>query len=418
MKKNMVYLSCGLILVIIFSLIVMGLPKEGKGSEPKEAVVLTMMLPQTHYKDFFIQLIKKFEEDHPDIQIDPQVIPDNTWTEVVKTKVQVRETPDIIRIEKSVIKEVGVEHLVEMTEEASWFDRVILEQRESKMLDGKLYGLPVESGPAMGVVYNREIFEANHLEIPKNMEEFREVCRKLKARGIIPLFASDKDSWTVQVPFNITAPQLVSEKVWEELRTGKLKWSEVGEFEQILQDMRDLREDGYTNVDYMDATYTSATNAMAHGEAAMYIMGGFFIQEVQTLNPEIDLMVFPVPYGKDVLTIIEGGGQFSVFKDSRHSAEAAVFLEWLSQPENMDVFTEGWSYMPVFVDQNQKLTKYHQFLQNEYIVPKRTVPSLQNTIPDIDWSDYWDYQQEVYAGVITPMEALEKWDISFKWQIK
>ncbi len=69
--------------------------------------------------------------------------------------------------------------------------------------------------------------------------------------------------------------------------------------------------------------------------------------------------------------------------------------------------------MPVFVDQNQKLTKYQQFLQNEYIVPKRTVPSLQNTIPDIDWSDYWDYQQEVYAGVITPMEALEKWDISF-----
>ena len=112
MKKNMVYLSCGLILVIIFSLIVMGLLKEGKGSEPKEAVVLTMMLPQTHYKDFFIQLIKKFEEDHPDIQIDPQVIPDNTWTEVVKTKVQVRETPDIIRIEKSVIKEVGVEHFV------------------------------------------------------------------------------------------------------------------------------------------------------------------------------------------------------------------------------------------------------------------------------------------------------------------
>lgn len=418
MKKYTMYLAGGAALVILLALVLLWMPKGAADVEEKKEVVLTMMLPQTHYKNFFIRLIETFETENPDIRIEPQVIPDNSWTDIVKTKVLVRETPDIIRIDKALLMDVGAEHFIEMTADVPWYDRALPEQRESKLVDGRLYGLPVESGSEFGVVYNRSMFETYHLQVPENMEEFRQVCRALKEEGILPLYVSDKDAWTVQVPFNAVAPQVAPDEVWEQLKTGKRKWSEIPEFEAILQEMKALREEGYTNPDYVDATYTGALDALANEKAAMYIMGGFMIQDVQTLNPDIDLMLFPVPYGKDVLTLLKGEGQFSVFRDSRHAKEAGIFLEWLSRPENMDRFTEGWNYRPGFSGQDPELSEYQQFLLDTYITPERTVFSVQDQVEGIDWSSFWSLQQQMYAGAISPGEALERWDASFEEQME
>ncbi len=403
----------GLILVLT----VLGLLEKNVEKEEEQTVILTMMLPQTHNKNFFIQLIDQFEREHEHIQIELQVIPDNQWLDVVKKKVLVCETPDIIRIDRYLLEDIGAEYFVEMTEEKPWYDRVIPMQRESKEVNGKLYGLPVNSGESFGVVYNREIFERYGLEIPTNIEEFEEVCEKLKQNNEIPVYVSDKDSWTVQVAFNAIAPQVIEQAVWEKLRVGQISWSEIPEFVEIFQRMKGLREKGYTNENYRDATYTGAVNVMAHGEAAMYIAGNFFVQDALALNPELDLMVFPVPYERDVLTWMEGQGQLSVFRDCRHQKEAELFLNWFSQAEHMDVFTEGWGCLPVFSDQKQHLSESQQFLQEEYVIPGRTVAAVQDRFPEIDWSDFWTCQQGVYIGTLSPQEALDMWDIYYERQI-
>lgn len=409
--------GCMTLLLLILFLTVWGLSTKTANEEEEKAVVLTVMLPQTHNKNFFLELIEQFENEHSNIRIELQVIPDNQWIDVVKKKVLVRETPDIIRIDRELLENIGVENFCEMTPEESWYDRVIPIQRESKEVNGKLYGLPIISGESFFVVYNREIFKKYDLKIPRNVEQFEAVCEILKENGEVPLYVSDKDSWTTQTAFNAIAPQVTGEEVWEELRTGQISWSEVPEFAEIFQTMKELREKGYTNENYRDATYTGAVNAMAHGEAAMYIVGNYFIQDVLELNPEADLMVFPVPYEKDVLTMFEGQGQLSVFQDSRHQKEAELFLEWFSQADHMDVFTKGWGCLPVFSDQQQELSEIQQFLQEEYVVPKRTVSSVQDRFSGIDWSDFWTYQQLMCIGDMSPGEALQAWDIVFERQI-
>lgn len=386
--------------------------------ENDQPVTLTFMMPQTHYKDFLQQLLADFEEEYPGIHIEPQIIPDNQWINVVKSKAIVGETPDLIRIDKTLLMSVGTEHFIEFTQEEPWYDRVIPEQLPSKLVDGHLYGLPVGSYTALGIVYNRRIFEQYNLPIPRTMDEFESVCKVLLENGVIPLYASDKDSWTAQMGFGDAAPQVVPEETWQKLKDGSLRWSEVPEFCKILEDMRMLREKGYTNSDFLEASYTSAITAIAQERAAMYMAGEFFISDVKKENPDIDLMMMAMPYNGDLLTITESPGQISIFANTEHPEEAKLFLNWFSQAEQMDIFISGWGHGKLYKDQNMPLSESQQVLYEEYVSQGKTVPEVSNIMEGIDLSAFWGYQQEVIAGTLQAEEALQKWDEVFVRQLQ
>lgn len=387
-------------------------------SGPVENTTLTFMMPQTHYKDFLKASLAQFEREHPGIHIEVQAIPDNQWTNLVQTKMAVRETPDLIRIDKSLIADVGPENFVELTDAERWYSRVLPAQLENKKIDGKLYGLPVSSTSSIGIVYNRALFKQYGVEYPANFEELKTACQAFKEKGLVPLYASDKDSWTVQIGINAAATQTMPADSWEKLMKGTLHWTEIPELETVLSDFADLRRLGYTNADYIEGTYESAVSAMAQGQAAMCITGQFFVNDVLKQNPEADLMMMPVPYQKDVLTVIEGPGQISIYKNSPHIEEAKVFLDWFSQPDNMDVFNGGWSHLPVFKDQNLKMSEWQQRLYDDYVSQGRTVTQIDEKLTGVDLNDFWGYQQEMMGGALDAKQVLEKWDASFADQMR
>lgn len=316
----------------VFCLVLYGCGQmEEGGREETGGVSLTFMMPQSHAKDFLLELIEEYEQENPGVRIEIQRIPDDQWIDLVHSKAAVGEMPDIIRLDKWVLEAVGTKHFVEFGEDTSWYARVLPEQLENKLIDGKLYGLPIASTSGLGLIYNKKIFEELDLEVPKNMEELYQVCERIRQSGLIPLYASDKEAWTIQVAFNCMVMQYTDEAMWQELKTNQLKWSEVEEYGRILEYMLTLRREGYTNADYMEATYNSAVEAVAEGKAAMYVMGQFFISDVMQRNPECELMMVPFPYnGSDLLSVISGAGMFAVCRESRHVEEAQDFLEWFS----------------------------------------------------------------------------------------
>lgn len=415
MKKG---IALVLILAVSFGFSACSAMEKKRGKDEPEEVTLSFMLPQTHYKDFLKDSISRFEQEYPHIHIDPLVIPDNQWIDLVKRKVSVGETPDIIRIDTTLVTDVGTQHFYEFDSSAPWYSRAIPEQIESKLIDGRLYGLPIGSESSVGIVYNRQLFEENGIEIPNNYEEMAEACKAFKAKGITPLYASDKDSWTVQISFSAAATQTVSPSVWSNLRSGKLKWNEVEEFETILEDFLALRTNGYTNDDYLEATYASAVAAMADGAAAMYIIGQFFVNDVLAQNPEMDLVMAPVPYSKDLLTVIPGPGMFSVFNSTPNLEEALLFLDWFSQPDNMDAFIGGWGHMPLYIDQKLVLPPWQKYLMDEYVYAGKTVLNINEMYAGISFQNFWDLQQEMMAGLLSPQEVLNEWETDFAGQVR
>lgn len=409
--------------VIIMIIAFIGLTGCGANEDSKETIkeeqeILTFMMPQSHYRDFLKEEIKRFEAEHPQYKIEVQKIPDNQWIDVVKAKAAVCEMPDMIRIDRGLLEDVGTDKFVEFDESESWYKRVLEEQLENKKINGRLYGMPVGSTSSVGLVCNMDLFEAHGLQPPKTMEELRKVSQVFRDEGILPLYASDKDAWTSRLGFCIAASQAMPQETWEDLKENRIKWSEIPEFEQMLNEFMALRKEGFTNQDYLQATYDSAVENMAEGKTAMYLSGQFFLNDVAKYNKDCRLIMVPGPYNGNVLTVINGPGMFAVSKDSGNVEGARVFLEWFSQPENMDEFNGGWNHYPVFKDQNLTLSGWQKNLYENYIQTGKTQYELEEIFSGIDLSAFWGYQQDMFAGRMDAAQVLKNWDQSFEEQMR
>ncbi len=406
-------------LLLSFTLLLCSCSRTVQSEDTAENVTLTFMMPQSHAKDFLLELIGEFETENPDITIEVQRIPDDQWIDLVHSKAAVGEMPDIIRIDKWVLEAVGTRHFVEFGEETSWYERVLPQQLKNKLIGGRLYGLPIASTSGLGLIYNEEIFERLELPVPATIEDLYQVCEQLSQAGIIPLYASDKEAWTIQVAFNCMVMQSTDEASWQKLKTNRLKWADVEEYHEILNQIADLRRLGYTNADHMEATYNSAVEAVAGQKAAMYVMGQFFIADVLQKNPECRLRMAPFPYnGSDLLSVVSGAGMFSVCRDSEHVAEAERFLEWFSQPEHMNRFNEGWNHPPVFQEQNLHMADWQQAIYDKYIVPGKTVVQIDETLNGINLNGLWNNLKEMLAGRMDAAEVLQSWDEDFGEQMR
>ena len=50
---------------------------------------------------------------------------------------------------------------------------------------------------AASVIYNKRVFADNDVEVPETWDDFLAVCEKLSAAGVVPIYATFKDAWTV-----------------------------------------------------------------------------------------------------------------------------------------------------------------------------------------------------------------------------
>lgn len=405
--------------VMLLSLLLAGCgirADETQGKDDAE-VTLSFMMPQSHYKDFLKEELALFEKEHPGCHIEVLRIPDNQWIEVVKAKAAVGEMTDLIRIDRGLLQDIGTDKFVEFDERESWYDRIREDSLDNKLIDGKLYGLPIGGNSSLGIICNRDLFDQLELEPPVNMEELRLVCARIREAGYTPLYASDKDAWTVQIGFSTAASQITSQETWDRLKTNRLKWSQVDEYVTILEEFLSLRTDGFTNSDYLEATYAGAVEAMADGEIAMYLSGQFFVNDVLKVNPDRRLLMVPGPYNGQILTVVNGPGLFAVSAKSDYVEEARVFLDWFSQPEPMERFHQGWSHQPVFQDEEPQQGDWQQYLYDNYITQGKTAHEIDEIFSGIDLNDFWNYQQEMMMGSMDAREVLEKWDASFAEQM-
>ncbi|MEG0691827.1 MAG: ABC transporter substrate-binding protein [Oscillospiraceae bacterium] len=381
-------------------------------------VTLSFMLPQTHYKDFMKDLTSKFETENIGYKIDVQAIPDNQWTDLVKTKVNVNEAPDIIRMDKNLMLELGTDKFVEFTAADSWYGRAIESQMTSMMVDGKLYGMPLTSDSAVGLLYNKELFDKYSVAVPTTHEELLAACEVFKKNGIDPIYASDKDTWTTQIWLTAATPQVTTPETFEKLMKNELKWSEVPELEDAIAKMGEFRAKGYTNKDFLAATYDGAQLAMAEGKAAMCVSGQFAIGDILKKNPNAQIRLTALPYKKDVMGVIKGTGELSIFNSSKNVEDAKVFVEWMSKAENMNEYTKAWGEFPVYKDQVIELPEWQQDVNDKYIASGKTAIEMNSLLPGIDLAEFWNYQQEMLTGTIDAKTVLTKWDKSFAEQAK
>lgn len=209
--------------------------------------------------------------------------------------------------------------------------------------DGKSYAMPL-SHNFMAVYYNIDIFNANGISVPTTYAEFIAACQKLKAANILPLVCSFMDrgraGHTYQAMNAAWAPDGVQRMVAVMNSTGSVKGDPV-----ILKVAeRTLEVVSYANTDTFAIPDTEMWNTFANGKAAMCITGSYARGTIFMANPNINMGAFPIPNDTaattPVLTGIDAALCVSASATPDQKKVALAFLEFLSRPENAQIFCD------------------------------------------------------------------------------
>lgn len=198
-----------------------------------------------------------------------------SYLQKLKTLIAGNNMPDMIDIDadpycKELVDEgllVDVKSFLQQEKVYDNYYPIALKYQE--FTDGTMYTLPLEYHVEM-IWYNKEIFAANNVQVPKTMEEWLKACATLKANGITPISVDGIDRWPVQrylamMPFRDTANEFIIN-----LRDGKASMGDATGKKAVnfLQDIGQYFNEGFGATDY-----ATAQSLFLDGKSAMYYIG-------------------------------------------------------------------------------------------------------------------------------------------------
>lgn len=149
---------------------------------------------------------------------------------------------------------------------------------------GVVNGVPYQPN-IMPLWYNTEHFAAAGItEMPKTMEEFYEVCAKLKAAGYTPMSV---DSGYILLPFTMYLGRLKGIEFCEQLvndKTGEMMNDPA--FLEAAKYLETMAKEGYYPATVAANKYPAGQTEFAMGEVSMYLVPNYMVNEVLEITGE------------------------------------------------------------------------------------------------------------------------------------
>lgn len=157
------------------------------------------------------------------------------------------------------------------------------------------FSTPINMHRQNWVWANKAVFDKAGITPPSSWEELIADAKTLKAAGIIPIAMSD-ESWQIEeiweaMVADVNGPDFYKKAVVD-LDETALSSPEMIKVFDLLGQIRDLHDEGYTGRDW-----AAATNLVANGQAGMQIMGDWAKGEflAKGMKPGVDFLCFPTP---------------------------------------------------------------------------------------------------------------------------
>jgi len=166
--------------------------------------------------------------------------------------------------------------------------------------DGEVYGYVINGGVgSYFCYYNKAIFEEQGLSVPTTIEEFKDLCAKLKEAGIDPLITPAGDTWNANYfamqNYFAELNKFDSYKDAElALLKGDVKVSDL--YRSTFEFMKEFYDNGWISEGGLSMGWEVGCQYFVDGGAAMFCSGNWVpgstpIQE----NPDFDFGCFVIP---------------------------------------------------------------------------------------------------------------------------
>lgn len=230
--------------------------------------------------------------------------------------------------------------------------------------EGTTFGLPVSEW-YQGVIYNKALFAACGVAVPKTPRELESVCVALLAQGITPFASHYNEAWSLG---NTNMQLMVNEFLgdtpdWgDQFRAGKRNYSDDPAIRRCMENSRTILENSWDDALRIDQF--EADKRFANGEAAMYLTGSWSLQLSNQYSEDDNFGIFPYPNAAgDAKLLRETNVTFMMSSRTPHAELITrIFQDFLSdsdiQREILD-YTQTQSVMEGF----QSL--YHSCIQED-----------------------------------------------------
>ncbi|GAA2080240.1 sugar ABC transporter substrate-binding protein [Microbacterium hatanonis] len=207
--------------------------------------------------------------------------------------------------------------------------------------DGKIYGLPQDSGP-MAMFYNKSVFDQYGLTVPTTWDEYVAAGKALTAADPSKHIAADTgDSgfatsmiWQAGgQPFQVDGTNVTIDLSDE----GSQKWADT--WNQLVDNDLLAETPSWTDEWF---------KGLGDGSIATLVTGAWMpgVLESSVADGAGDWRVAPIPtYDGTPVTAENGGGGQAVTKQSKNPALAAAFLKWLNNDDaSLQIFAESGGF--------------------------------------------------------------------------
>ncbi|WP_395398404.1 ABC transporter substrate-binding protein [Arthrobacter sp. UC242_113] len=202
---------------------------------------------------------------------------------------------------------------------------------------------------AAGVIYRRDIFEAQGVSVPTTWDEFVAACEKFKAAGITPIYGTFKDNWTLgQGIFDYVAGGALDIADFFARLTAKgaaisadAAESFTSNFGPALPKMLELAS--YSQKGAASKNYADGNAAFAKGQAAMYLQGPWALSQLVAANKNVRLGSFPLPVTNnpaDTKVRVNVDMALSITRNTPNMAAARRFVSYLLDPSVVNAYNE------------------------------------------------------------------------------
>ncbi|MBF9017590.1 MULTISPECIES: ABC transporter substrate-binding protein [unclassified Oceanispirochaeta] len=390
------------------------------GTSEKDNVTLTFIGSQNWLNKGTTvdsDLNKKFTEE-TGIKIDMQVIPDDQYSNVLKTKMVSGEIPDIFMVGAGAgaLKYFPDEYFADLSDEA-WVYRYQQYAKQGTTYQDKVMGFMTWSVDGWGILYNTEMFEEYNLTPPRTFEEFKVVCDTFQADGIVPVHMLGKEAWYWGIWFSQFGPlaNAAEAGLYDKLNSNKARFADVKLFETALSQFKESYDNGYFGSDALSNAWDSGYEAMGTGTSPMILMYQSYQTEVAAKYPDSEAdkwKMFPIPFaGNNIYSHSAGGIMRVAYKDSENLDSVKAYFDFLSRTDNLELFYSERTDIqanPAFIDVAAVPTEAGKSM-SEFTEGKSDVEMEYGIL-------YWDntlfgkYIQELMLDMKTPIQVLEEID--------
>ncbi len=319
-----------LVLIALLTLLLPSAPDTQPQDETQPQRVLTLVyaFQNSKWNACVEELVRRFEEEHPDIDIQCDIRYENRVYEDALNMLAARD-------------QLG--DVMQIKEPYGWAKNGLLAPipeelasvaSPSCVVDGTCYGL-CALGTTTGIVYNKAIFRDLGLSTPSDYNEFINLCETIKSAGISPLGLGGEDLWHLEYWLNhfLRADVLSREPDFLALcSAGERDWSDPLISEMFLH-LEELFRRGYVDERWPATPDTALAYHLSNGNIAMVFSGPWLAFEAMDLDPGLELGWFYVP---DTAGNTVAGESLDVFwtitadcaEDPQRYADAAAFLEF------------------------------------------------------------------------------------------